>query len=372
MADEILNAAPEAVQSDVLAEQPEAPRAQEIKPQAEEPKPEPKAEKKAPTDARADAVKKAIEKATKEPKPEPKAEEKPEVKAEKPADRAPDGKFAAKEKTDEPEKPKPTAYKEAPSRFDDAAKSEWEGVPESVRGAVHRTIKENEQGIEKYRSAHEAYEPLRRFDEMARQAGGSLAQSVQKMVEIEQTFARNPVEGFIRVGRELGIDVREVAAKIAGQTPQQFSDHATRMQMTDIQRQNQLLQQQLVETQQQAQLQQQQTAALSEWQEFQKENPRAVELEAEMADFLKKYPASESVSIRDRLADAYAFAAAKHPKAAHTGEEPALAQTQAPRTANPSGQKSISGSAGDEASSPKQKRSRSDAIKQAMRQHGAI
>ncbi|MDK8874402.1 hypothetical protein [Paracoccus sp. SSJ] len=375
MADEVLNdAAPEAVQSDTLVEQPDAPRAQEVKPQAEEPKPEPKA--KNPTEARADAVKKAIDKATKEPDPEPKAEEKPEPK-EPAAERAPDGKFTARkveggDDLDEPAKPKVTAYKDAPQRFDDAAKAEWETVPESVRGAVHRTIKENEQGIEKYRAAAESYEPLRQFDEMAKASGNTLVGAVQKMVEIEAAFARNPVEGFMRVGQALGIDVRAVAAQIAGQTPQQVNDHAVRMQMADMQRQNAQLQQQLVQQQQAAQLQQQQAAALTEWQQFQAANPQAAEMEAEMADFLRKYPASEGVSLRDRLEDAFAFAAAKHPKAAHTGDDPALAQTQAPRTANPAGQKSITGAARDEASSPKQKRSRSEAIKQAMRAHGAL
>ncbi|WP_028711061.1 hypothetical protein [Paracoccus pantotrophus] len=381
MADEILNdAAPAAVQSDTLVEQPEAPRAQEIKPQAEEPKPEPKV--KNSTEARADAVKKAIEKATKEPDPkaDPAAEAKSDAKpgdkqADAKSDRAPDGKFAAKvaeENQAEPAKPKQTAYKDAPQRFDDAAKAEWEAVPESVRGAVHRAIKENEQGIEKYRAAAESYEPLRQFDEMAKANGNTLVGAVQKMIEIEAAFARNPVEGFMRVGQALGIDVRAVAAQIAGQTPQQVNEHAVRMQMADMQRQNAQLQQQLVRQQQAAQLQQQQAAALAEWQQFQAANPQAAEMEAEMADFLRKYPASEGVSLRDRLEDAFAFATAKHPKAAHTGDNPALAQTQAPRSANPAGQKSITGAARDEASSPKQKRSRSEAIKQAMRAHGAL
>ena len=115
---------PVAPQTDALTEQQESPRPIGTKPQQEEPKPE---------QSRSEAVRKAIEKATAE-KPEEKAETKPEEKpaekaeAKPPAEEAkterqrqPDGKFS---RPDEPEKPKPTAFRDAPQRFDDAARSE--------------------------------------------------------------------------------------------------------------------------------------------------------------------------------------------------------------------------------------------------------
>lgn len=371
MADEVLNdAAPVAVQSDTLVEQPDAPRAQEVKPQAEEPKPEPKA--KNPTEARADAVKKAIDKATKEPEPDPatevKADTKPDGKhPDQKQERAPDGKFSSKTPEgaqDDPAKPKVTAYKDAPQRFDDAAKAEWETVPESVRGAVHRTIKENEQGIEKYRAAAESYEPLRQFDEMAKASGNTLVGAVQKMVEIEAAFARNPVEGFMRVGQALGIDVRAVAAQIAGQTPQQVSQYAAHMAQSDLQRENAELKRRL----EAAEVQHEQQRILSSAQDL----PRFEELKPVMLGLIQTGQVTAS-SNEELLRAAYQEADRRFPTtAAHTGTETALAQTQAPRSANPAGQKSITGAARDEASSPKQKRSRSEAIKQAMRAHGAL
>src|SRR5690606_6392289 len=276
-------------------------------------------------------------------------------------------------KPEAPAEPKPTAYKTPPKRFDESAKAEWEAVPESVRGAVHRTIKEIEQGIEKYRSDAEAYEPIRKFDEMARANGGNLAEAIQKMVDLEAAFTRNPIEGFLRVGQALNINIKDVAAKIAGMQPEQMSVQAAQLQMSDMQRQNQAMQQQLQSIRQQEQLQQKQTQAISEWEAFKSENPRAAELEADIAEFLTKYPAAESVPIRDRLADAYAFAAAKNPKVAHTDEKPALAQTQVQqREANPKGQLSVSGSAKGSASAKKQKLSRDAAVKKAMQAHGAI
>lgn len=369
MSEDALNVAPAAPQTDVLQEQHDAPRPLEAKPQVEEPKADP--EKL----SRQDVVKQAIDKATKEPE-KPKAEAKEprkEAKPEPKADRAPDGKFAAKQAEPEPqEQPKrPTAYKEPPQRFDDAAKAEWEAVPESVRGTVHRMVKETEQGIQKYRADAEAYEPIRQYDERAKANGGSLADAVQKMVEIEDAFSRNPIEGFHRVGQALGLNIQQVAMQIAQQTPQQVTDHATRMRMADMQRQNEAMQRQMADMQRQNEQALKTQEATSEWAQFQADNPRAKELEAEMASFLTKYPAGPNVSVRDRLADAYAFAVAKTPNAAHTGEYPnAAAQTQASRTPNPAGQKSITGSRSDDQKS-KQKLSRSEAILKAMRTHGA-
>ncbi len=76
--------------------------------------------------------------------------------------------------------------------------------------------------------------------------------------------------------------------------------------------------------------------------DFAKTHPRVAELEADMAFFLKSGRAkdlSEAYDLAERLNPA------PKPSAAHTGNQPALAQTQAPAPApvNPAGQKSISG-----------------------------
>lgn len=368
MSEDALSVAPAAPQTDVLQEQHDAPRPLETKPQPEEVKPEAKPEKL----SREDVVKQAIDKATKEPekaKADPKDEAKePEAKP----DRAPDGKFAAKQTEPEPqEQPKrPTAYKDPPQRFDDAAKAEWEAVPESVRGTVHRMVKETEQGIQKYRADAEAYESVREYDELARRNGGSLKQTLEQVAELERVFMRNPVEGFHRIAQRLGINVHQVAQAIAQQNPQQIADQQLRMQMADQQRQAQVLQQQLEQERQARMTQERTTQAMTEWQQFQQEHPDAVQLEPAMVDFLRKYPAGDDVPMRDRLADAYAFALAKT-KGAHTAEEePALAQTQAQRTPNPAGQRSIAGAARGDAQSSKQKLSRQEATRKAMRAFG--
>lgn len=340
-----------------------------------------KAEEKA-KEAPADADKEAPgEKPKPDAKPEADekaGEEKGKEQPEKTRERGADGKFAAKaDQPEEGEKPKAakaSAYRDAPRRFDDVAKADWESVPESVRGAVHRSIQETEQGIAKYKAAAEAYEPLKQFDEMARKGGGSLQATLNDIVALEEAFARNPVEGLHRIAQRLGFDLKAVAQHIAGQTPEQLQERQLSMQMTDAQRLNQQLMQELANERQARAMQQRESEAVNEWNRFQVEHPDARALEAEMAQFLHKYPADEGIPLRERLSDAYAFAQVKS-KGDHTAipderVETAVAQTQAPRTPNPAGQFSISGPSGGVATPSKQKLSREDAIRNAMRKHG--
>lgn len=376
MSEDALSVAPAAPQTDVLQEQHDAPRPLETKPQAEEPKAEPKGEKL----SRQDVVKQAIDKATKEPeKPKDEPKEAPKDKQPDPepkAERAPDGKFAAKlaEPEAQPqEQPKrPTAYKEPPQRFDDAAKAEWEAVPESVRGTVHRMVKETEQGIQKYRADAEAYEPIRQYDEMARRNGGSLKQTLEQVAELEQVFARNPIEGFHRIAQRLGINVHQVAQAIAQQNPQQIADQQLRMQMADQQRQTQALQLQLEQERQARAEQEQQKYQQRLVEDARKEFPRFDELRPVMIGLVQAGEV-EGQTDQEILSNAYKEAVRRFPNSsgAHTAEgEPALAQTQVQRTPNPAGQRSIAGAARGDAPSSKQKLSRQDATRNALRKFG--
>ena len=122
------------------------------------------------------------------------------------------------------EQQQPTAPKakyEAPKRFssDVAATTDWDKVPESVQAAVHRVHREMEEGINKYKPSHDRYEPIREFDDIARSNGHDLRQSLEKVVAIEQAFARNPIEGFNHICNHFGLNMRQVAAHIMGQKP---------------------------------------------------------------------------------------------------------------------------------------------------------
>lgn len=112
---------------------------------------------------------------------------------------------------------------EAPKRFssDAAASADWAKTPESVQAAVHRVQREMEDGISKYKTSHDRYESFRQFDEIAKSNGHELPQSLEKVVQIEQAFARDPVEGFQRICNHFGLNMRALAAHIAGMKPEQ-------------------------------------------------------------------------------------------------------------------------------------------------------
>lgn len=383
---EALTAAPEAPQTEALAETTELPKPVEAKLPESEPKPE---VKKNPDQARSDAVKNAIDKALKPEEAKPaKADAKPEAetKSEPVAkDRAADGKFTAPVAAEPKPEPKPTAFREAPPRFDDAAKSEWEAVPEGTRGAIHRTVRELEQGITKHREAAEAFEPIRKYADMAKQSGTDLATALQRYTGMEQELRRDPIAGLQAVVANLGIKnpqtgmpvtLRDIAAHVLGQKPDQVaSQHEASNQQ--LRQQVAQLQQQISGVTQHVQSQQQEArvaSVASEWDGFKASNPRATELEPYMAEFLQKYPAPANMPVRERLADAYAFAAAKFPSptGAHTADQLApLAQTQAqPKPINPAGQKSVSGAPSGKAEVATRKLSRKEAINKAMSQIG--
>lgn len=388
-----LDAGQPAAQPEVLTEQADLPNPQtNTIPEAEakpEPKPEPKlsAEEK-----RSKSVQDAIDKALKDGdgddvKPEAKAKDakveekaKPEAKA-KEAPEKPEGEAVEAKDGDEATKApaKPTSYREPPSGFDEAAKAEWEAVPESVRGAVHRRSQEMERGIEKYRAAAQEYEPVRQYAEMAKQSGTTLDQALQRYVGMEQQLRQDPMAGLQAVVANLGlkkpdgspVTLRDVAASIMGQKPDQVASRqeATISRLT--QQVDQLTQKlggftKHVEAQQQ---EAKVSSAQGAWDSFQRENPRAKELEPQIAEFLTKYPAA-NMPVGERLRDAYNWAAAQNPNVAHT-DSPPLVQTQASPQPNPKGQKSISGApGGNDARTVSRKVNRSDAIDKAMRAAG--
>jgi hypothetical protein len=369
-----LTAAPEGPQTDTLVEQTDAPR-EAVLTTSEEPK-----------KSLDDTLRSAVEKVIAEPKDKPKEkpdgnlkaeDEKPEPEkaekvktpvAEKPAQAAED---EAREPVPEPPK-KPTAYKEAPHGFDDAAKKEWEAVPESVRGAMHRRAQEMERGIHKYRQDAEQFDAVRQFAEMAKQGGTDLATSLHHYTSMEAELRRDPISGLQQIVANLGLKgangqpatLRDIAAHILGQPANQAASRQE-AQISQLTQQVQSLKQQLGGFSKHMETQQQEakvSSASNEWTAFQRENPRATELEPRIAEFLTKYPAD--IPAGERLRDAYNWAVAQNPSVAHTDPQP-LAQTQTPnRQPNPAGQKSVSGTGGE--SRTVRKISSDEALKKAI------
>lgn len=170
-----------------------------------------------------------------EPKPEVKAKE-AEPKAEKP--RSEDGKFqsqnpkvaeATAKAADVPVQAAETSQSEgrvtryeAPARFNDQGKAEWDKAPESVQAEVHRALKNMEEGYTKHKESSERWESVKEFDEMARKSGGDLKATLGQLKAIEDAFERGgPVEGMQAVAQRMGVNLNALAAHIMGQQPNQ-------------------------------------------------------------------------------------------------------------------------------------------------------
>lgn len=109
---------------------------------------------------------------------------------------------------------------DAPKWLHDAGKAAWAQIPEAARATLaaefdrrHAEVqaglekyKDVQASLEKYKGAAEAFEPVRKFDEMARQSGTTLDKALAAYVGIEDAWRKNPAHGFAEVCRNLGAD----------------------------------------------------------------------------------------------------------------------------------------------------------------------
>lgn len=272
-----------------------------------------------------------------EVKTEPKAEVKPPV-AKEPAPRAEDGKFQTRIPVQEPVavEPKPTQYRDAPSRFDDAAKSEWQNAPESVKGAVTRAVKELEDGLTKYKANHERYEQFREYDDTAKANGRDLRESIASVVEFEKMVRTNPIAAIDYALREAGprdsqgrpITLNDIVSHVSGQTTDQ--------RVQSLQDENNQLRSEIQQMKDRERIPQ----MIDEFKAA-PGHERFDELVPAIVPLLKQGFTLENAY---EFASATTPAAKEEPKPLIPADQTALAQTQAqPKPINPAGQKSISG-----------------------------
>lgn len=164
------------------------------------------------------------------PADKPGAAPKAEAESEGPA-RGPDGKFLSKEpvapeaaqkpvEADKAAKPvepaKPTEA--APVRFSADAKAEWEKTPPAVRAETQRAMRELETGIEKYR---QTVEPLKPWLDYAAKNNQTLPEALERYRNVEQELIADPVKGLDTICRNMGFTLRDVAAQLTGQKPEE-------------------------------------------------------------------------------------------------------------------------------------------------------
>lgn len=315
-------------------------------------------------------------KAQPEVKAEPvKAEAKPETK---PTERAPDGKFAPKA-TEAPaegtqpavdapaqtEQGKQSNIHEAPARFDAAAKAEWANAPESVKGAVHRTVRELEQGIEEHR---QRWEPLRQYDELAKQNGTELSPALERYVAMDKLLSHDLAQGLDSVirdktGGQMGL--REFVAQLTGQQPDQAQSQSDRT-THELRQQISRLEQQLQGVTGHIQ---QQTAAGIEQKvgSFSADKPDFEALSGKIVEHIGKGLSLEAAyEAAKQEATELARSLGYVPAASQTQQPLSPAQTPAPAPLKPAGQKSVHGAPATGSDPASQKKPPASSIREAL------
>jgi hypothetical protein len=310
--------------------------------------------------------------------PEPKADAKADAKAE-PAKDAPvrgqDGKFTAKEPVKQPDAvpaaakdaPKPAeaakpsfTASEAPSRFSDDAKKEWATAPESVRRETERAIKELTDGFQKYKQSAERDQTLHEFHEMAKASGKELSGVVREYVNMENALRTNLLGGLDTICQRMGVSLRDVAAHVMGQKPEEQASQQDAV-IRELRQELAAIKQQVGGVTQTIE-QQREQATLTEINKFASEHPRFEELAEDIAFFMKSGRAKD-------LPEAYDLAERLNPAPAGQAKETAPAASSAAPPEPPvhpdKGQKSING-APSAGSSPAAKKRTSKSLDEAL------
>lgn len=184
---------------------------------------------------------------------------------------------------------------------------------------MQRLTAEHQQEVDQYREASARYDDIREFDDLARQNGVTLRESLTRYVQLETLMQQSPLRALNEILMTAGprkadgspITLQEVAQFVVQQGPEGY---------------NRMMQQQAAPQQQQAQpsreieqLRQElhsmkvQMSAQSIIEPFARENPRFTELQAPIAKLLESGMVPASLSPEDRLAVAYDMAVRLNP-----------------------------------------------------------
>jgi hypothetical protein len=108
-----------------------------------------------------------------------------------------------------------------PARFSPAAKAAWDEAPETVRAEVSRMEKEFKAGFAKYKTAAERDASLAEFHAIAAKGGTTVKEALSRYVSMENQLRADTIKGLEIICQNVGMSLREVAAKVLGLTPDQ-------------------------------------------------------------------------------------------------------------------------------------------------------
>jgi hypothetical protein len=244
------------------------------------------------------------------------------------AEPAPEAATAPAEQSQNPDEP--------PARLSAEAKAQWAALPPAVKADVHRTIREMQGGIEKYRTEATRWQTdVAPYETLAQQYGMDIKGVLADYEGMARMMATNPVQVFDTLAKRHGFTLQDVAANVLGQDLDDYAKQ-TSQEIARLQQENMELKRQ---TQTYTQRQQQEVQSFIT--DFAVKNPRYGELEPQIAGILRSGLVTASEP-RLRLQEAYEIAdrLKPAPRTAPAPQNPAIAdQTR-------KGQLSITGAPG--------------------------
>jgi hypothetical protein len=187
--------------------------------------------------------------------------------------------------------PENTPFREPPQRMSEQAKAEWHATPESVRGDMHRMHQEFGNAYNQLKPISDAYQPIARFDRMAREHGTTLERALTNYTNMENKLRQDVVGGLDVIVNNLGlkgpngekIGLRDIAYHVLSQSPEQLQQVQMGNQQTAASHQIGALHQEiqgLKQALQQMHTQQQFTYTSAQVDHFAASHPRTDELAA--------------------------------------------------------------------------------------------
>ena len=244
------------------------------------------------------------------------------------AEPAPEAKAPPTEQAINPDEP--------PARLSAEAKAQWGALPPAVKADVHRTIREMQGGIEKYRTEATRWQTdVAPYETLAQQYGMDIKGVLADYEGMARMMATNPVQVFDTLAKRHGFTLQDVAANVLGQDLDDYAKQ-TSQEIARLQQENMELKRQ---TQTYTQRQQQEVQSFIT--DFAVKNPRYGELEPQIAGILRSGLVT-ATEPRMRLQEAYEIAdrLKPAPRTAPAPQTPAIAdQTR-------KGQLSITGAPG--------------------------
>ena len=127
---------------------------------------------------------------------------------------------------------------EPPARLSAEAKAQWGALPPAVKADVHRTIREMQGGIEKYRTEATRWQTdVAPYETLAQQYGMDIKGVLADYEGMARMMATNPVQVFDTLAKRHGFTLQDVAANVLGQDLDDYAKQ-TSQEIARLQQEN--------------------------------------------------------------------------------------------------------------------------------------